>query len=231
MSGSTTVEADHEQDPGHEERYHGADRRQEQDAEVPPTEDGSQAGEEDRGWPRVSRSTQVILITAAVVVVLSLAAIAVGSLPLWWARRVSSVANGARGLGTVLGIMTGFVFTVAPMFVLRQVMQRHRTWKNRSWLLVVAAAVGFPNLLTLGMMLGDYGHAAQAREVVDLGAPGFRGATLVGVITGVAGVFALWWLWSSRASRGRRIVELEYELRRTAPAESSGKRGKGTKRG
>jgi hypothetical protein len=174
----------------------------------------------------MSRSTQVIVISAVVVVVVALVAIALGSLPLWWARRVSSVIDGSRGLGTVLGVMTGAVFTVAPMLVLRQAVQRHRTWKSRGWLLLVAAVVGFPNLLTLGMLMGDYGHAAQAREVADLGAPGFRGASALGAVAGIIGIVALWWLWASRARRGRRIDELEEELRRTEHPDSSGRRGR-----
>jgi hypothetical protein len=221
------VESDRERDPERRESGQGAGPHQEREPDAPSTDEGSRAGTSDQDRTEISRPTRVILLGTAVVVVLVLVSIAVGSLPLYWARRVSSAVDGARGLGTAAGLVTGFVFTAAPLLVLRQAVQRHRTWKNRGWLMLAAVLVGFPNLLTLGMMLGNYGHAAQAREVVDLGAPGFRGATLVGAVVGAAGVVALWWLWASRVSRGRRIVELEDELRRTAPSTGSGKRRRG----
>jgi hypothetical protein len=212
------VEPDRTQDPEPDleprDDKSGDDRRQDRE---PGAGDGRGGGEaDDRTRSKLSRSTWLILLPTAIVVVLALAAIAVGFLPLWWARRVSAAVDGSRGLGAVSGTMIGFVFTAAPMLVFRQVLRRNRTWRSRGWLLFVTSAAGFPDLLTLGMMLGNYGHAAQAREVVDLGAPGFRAAMPVGAVAGAVGAVALWWLWDSRARRGRRIAELEDELRRTA---------------
>lgn len=187
--------------------------------------DGDRGDGEVAPGPGSSWPTRVILTAAALVVTAALLSIAAGSLPLWWARRIAAVADGSRPAGAAAGLACGLAFTLVPLLMLRRALRRRRAWQSRVWLMAVAAVVALPNLLTLGMLLGSYGDAERARQVADLGAPGFRGASLDGAVAGVALAVGLWWLLGSRARRGRRIAELEEELSREKAPDGSNHRG------
>ena len=64
-----------------------------------------------------------------------------------------------------------------------------------------------PNLLTLGIAIGS-GHAAHAGErTLDVDAPGFRGASLAGVIGGAFAVAAVKYLLASPPLDPRRKLD------------------------
>ena len=214
---------DREDRDDHEDRRDGDDRDRGQRGRD--GTDGDRGDREAAPGPGPSWSTRVILTAAALVATAALLSIAAGSLPLWWARRIAAVADGSRPAGAATGLACGLAFTLVPLLMLRRALRRRRAWQSRVWLMAVAVVVAVPNLLTLGMRLGSYGDAERARQVADLGAPGFRGASLDGAVAGAALAVGFWWLLGSRARRGHRIAELEEELSRGKAPDGSDHRG------
>lgn len=143
------------------------------------------------------------LILLAVVVVLAGVALFIlyTAVPRWWAQRVGSVVDGSMTRGTVVGLLTGFAFTLGALVVLRQAL-RAMPWKLRIGIVVAAILVASPNLMTLGIVVGN-GNAAHAGErILDVEAPAFRTASAWGAALGVAAGIALWvWVWRWRRER------------------------------
>ncbi len=162
---------------------------------------------------RVAWLDRLILLVAAVVVVAAVLAIAASVLPLWWARRISAMADGTFTAGVAIGLGCGVVSTVLPLLALRGAARRYTGWQARSWLLALAILVAAPNLLTLGMAAGGDANARHARLVISDGAPGFRGATVTGVLAGAVLTVMLWGTKASQQRHRRRIADLESQLR------------------
>lgn len=134
--------------------------------------------------------------------------IGVTVLPRWWAQRIGARVDGSMTGGTLYGIVIGFVCTLLPLVVLRQVFRRTRAWA-RITMLVLAVALAVPNLLTLAIVLGNGSGAHAGDRVMDVDAPGFRFGTAVGAIAGaVAGVYLLIEAWRHKRDR-RKIADLE----------------------
>lgn len=160
------------------------------------------------------RSLQSRLLFLVVGAVTVLIAYFLGSavLPRWWAQRVSDVTDGRLIFGNMLGFVSGFVFTVLPLFVLAVGWRLKKSWKRALFFLVAAFMVATPNLLTLGIVLGN-GDAAHAGErILDVDGPGFRGGSLVGAVAGVFCGAALLWLIGSRRRNKRKASDLKSEL-------------------
>lgn len=163
---------------------------------------------------RVSWTNRLIVGFAVVVSLVAGWFIAVSFLPRWWAQRVGEVSDGSFTAGVFSGLTCGVVFTALPLLLLRPVVRRRVRWGVRLAFLVLAALAAVPNLTTLGIVLGN-GSAAHAGErTMDVGAPGFRGATLIGAVIGAVGVIMLWVLLFNRRRRRRELAELRAELRR-----------------
>jgi hypothetical protein len=172
------------------------------------------AGTETPPAHQVNWGTRLLggLIVAVALVVLVLIGAAV--LPRWWAHRIGQVSDGSLTAGIAAGLFCGVVFTALPLLALRGTVRRHRSWTARFSFLLVAGLLGAPNLLTLGIVLGN-GNAAHAGErTLDVDAPGFRDATLAGAVIGALLVIAYWVLMANRRRRKREIVSLKQELRR-----------------
>ena len=147
--------------------------------------------------------------------------VATAFLPRWWAQRIGDFSDGGLVAGSVAGTVCGFVFTALPLLFLRGVVRRHAHAGVRLTLLVVAALLAVPNLITLGIVLGAGNGAHAGQRIMDVRAPGFRGATLVGAIAGVAFVVALWGLLAGRRRRKRQLATLKAELRRREAADAA----------
>jgi len=114
--------------------------------------------------------------------------VGVALVPREWARFIGNRVDGRLWAGTTYGLLLGFVCTVLSLAVLRQAF-RPMSWAMRGVILVLWAAVSVPNLMTLGIVVGD-GKAAHAGErILDVDGPGFRAATALG--TGAAVVVML----------------------------------------
>lgn len=134
-------------------------------------------------------------------------------LPRWWARRMGDLIDGSFAVGVWWGLFFGFVFTAVPLAVARQALRKHMRWQWRVAIVAVALVLAAPNLMTLGIVLGD-GNAAHAGErILDVDAPAFRGASLFGAIGGAIASGAFQYLVSSRRRRGRRVNELRSDIR------------------
>ncbi|MEE2060628.1 hypothetical protein [Rhodococcus artemisiae] len=137
------------------------------------------------------KKTIAVVVTLLVLVITYF--VLAAFLPRWWAQRIAGLAEGGFSRGILWGLLFGILCTAIPLVLLVWV------WQVRGWkfgrgvqiaLTVVALVVAIPNLMTLSVVLGG-GNAAHAGErIMDVDAPGFRGASLVGAIIGVL-VFAL----------------------------------------
>jgi MFS family permease len=149
-------------------------------------------------------------------------------MPRWWAQRLGDLIDGRLTLGTFLGVVLGSVFAVLPLVALWSGWRFRRTWRRAAGTFVVALLLAAPNLLTLGIVVGD-GNAAHAGErILDVDGPGLRGGTLVGAVVGVLAALAFTFLVKSRARNKRKFRELRSERkqelreREADAAESSG---------
>jgi hypothetical protein len=114
---------------------------------------------------------------------------AVSVLPRWWAQQVGDQVDGDLTTGGLLGFMYGFLATFLPLLVLGIVwrFRRHSVW---AWIIgvLLALMLAAPNLVTLGITLGDGSAAHAADRTLDVEAPWFRGGMVVGV--GIAAALA-----------------------------------------
>ncbi|WP_083533780.1 hypothetical protein [Gordonia desulfuricans] len=156
----------------------------------PPPPPSSSPAKVQTGWPSWAKKTvwTVILIAVVVAAYFILAAF----LPRWWAQRVGNMAAESMGQGILTGLGFGLVCTLVTLLFLFLAFGARR-WSRRKFFvpafLILAIVVSIPNLLTLGIVLGAGNGAHAGERILDVQAPGFRGATLIGVIIGAV-VFA-----------------------------------------
>lgn len=154
-------------------------------------------------------------IWGAVVGVLLVATIliAMAVIPRWWAQRIGGQVDGSSTSGTGIGLFYGFVFSVLPLLALWAGFRRRRNWKVALWVIGAAIVLALPNLMTLGIVIGN-GNAAHAGErILDVEAPNFRAASLVGAIVAVVACAGLFQVLFSRRRAKRRERDLRDELR------------------
>jgi hypothetical protein len=146
----------------------------------------------------------LILLAVALVVIVLAYLIGGAVLPRWWAHRIGDQVDGSMVAGIGLGLFYGLVFTFLPLLVLWLAVRRGRSWRFRAWVAAIALVLAIPNLLTLGIVVGN-GSAAHAGErTLDVEAPDFRASTLVGAVVAVLAFAGLRYLLASRRrSRGR----------------------------
>lgn len=156
-----------------------------------------------------------LLIVGVLVLLIIGYFVATAFLPRWWSHRVGGLSDGKFRWGIWWGLFFGFVFTLVPVFVLRQAV-RDVSWKARGWLLVLTVLLAAPNLMTLGIVLGSGNGAHAGDRVLDDNAPGFRWATLFGVL-GALAVFAAIEMFLAGHRRQKRelsTLRVEDKLRR-----------------
>lgn len=112
-------------------------------------------------------------------------------LPRWWAERVADQVNDTLSAGILWGLFYGFVFTCFPALLVFQVRRKFLHIKGRIAVVVVGLLLAAPNWLTLFVVLGTSESADKGDLILDLEAPGFRGAMLVGAVAGMAIAVAL----------------------------------------
>jgi flagellar basal body-associated protein FliL len=146
----------------------------------------------------------VIGLAAAVLAYL----FAVAFLPRWWAQRVADQVNAKMGAGVGWGLFYGIVFTLLPLLLLRQA-ARDVSSRTRWILIVVAVVLAIPNLLTLAVVLGTGKGAHAGQRILDVSGPGFRVATLIGVIGAAVVTLAVFAVLASGRRDRRRLRELK----------------------
>ncbi len=172
--------------------------------------------DEGAGWGR-----RVVLVLGLVAAFVLTVLVASATVPRWWSQRVGDQVDGSITQGTTLGLVYGFVFTFLPILAIVLILRWRRTWKTILVALALGLLLALPNLMTLSIVLGT-GNAAHAGDrTLDVEAPAFRGASLVGAI--VAGgliAFAVYLVWSRDRAHGkaRRL-----EAQRPAPEDAAPK--------
>ena len=176
--------------------------------------DTADTGDRAPQAPRQSPLKRRVLIGAGVLVgIVLLYYIGGATIPRWWAQRIGDQVDGSITAGIALGLFYGIVFTFLPLFVLTFALRRRRTWRARAWLVGLAILLALPNLFTLGIVIGNSSAAHAGERTLDVRAPDFRGATLVGAIIGAAAVIGLRYLLASRRRAKEREAALRGELR------------------
>jgi hypothetical protein len=158
--------------------------------------------------------TRRIAIALAVAAVWVLAGwIGAAFIPRWWAHRIADQSQGSFTAGISVGLFYGFVFTAIPFAIILWGAQKRRSW--RAWLTIVCIAIllAVPNLLTLGIVLGDGKAAHAGQRTLDVDAPGFRAASLAGSLVAAAAVLLVGYLLLSRHRARRKVNRLHGELR------------------
>lgn len=155
-------------------------------------------------WLR--RAVITVLVVALLIV---LAFLGAAFLPRWWAHRIANQVNGSMSVGITLGLFYGFVFSVLPLFTAVRAFRKRRPWKVWASLTALAIVLAGPNLLTLGIVIGSGNAAHAGARTLDVDAPGFRGASLAGAITGALSIAAVEYLLISRRSSRRQLREAQ----------------------
>ena len=157
----------------------------------------------------------VVLVLAVIV--------ASATVPRWWAHRVGDQVDGSITQGTTLGLVYGFVFTFLPIVAIVLILRWRRTWKTVLAAVLIGVVLALPNLMTLSIVVGR-GNAAHAGDrTLDVDAPAFRGASLVGaIVAGLLLVFIGWLMVSrDRAHSKARRARKDLEDAIAAPSEES----------
>ncbi len=184
--------------------------------------DHEDARPEDRApAPAMPLGKRALLIGGVIVALIAAYFIGAATIPRWWAQRIGDQVDGSMAAGTGLGLFYGFVFTFLPLLVLSFALRRGRSWKFRGWLVAAAIVLAIPNLMTLGIVLGD-GSAAHAGErILDVDGPNFRAFTLVGAIIGAVAALGVRYLIDSRRRAKGHESEMRAEIRRRDDAEKA----------
>ena len=158
-------------------------------------------------------ANRALIAVAVIVALIGAWLLGAAFLPRWWAHRIGGQANGSFAGGILVGIFYGFVFTALPLATLGMAFGKRRPWKARAWMSGAAVLLALPNLLTLGIVIGNGNAAHAGQRTLDVDAPGFRGASLGGAIAALVAV-ALWeYLRYSRKRARDQVRHLRAELK------------------
>jgi hypothetical protein len=158
-----------------------------------------QAGEaprERRNWGR-----RIVWGVLALAVLFVLWLLGAAIVPRWWAHRVGDVVDGRLTVGALYGSFIGFVFTALPLACLwaaYRLRRRVHTWKGWVAWLVAAAVLAAPNLMTLGVTLGDSDAAHDGDRILSVEANGFRLWSAIGAVAAVLAALGLIYVTSTR---------------------------------
>ena len=174
-------------------------------------------GEHEPGQDGLGRKVLIVVVIAGLLVAAYVFAVSV--LPRWWSHQVGDQVDGDLTTGGLLGFMYGFLATFLPLLVIGIVwrFRRHSVW---AWAFGVALALvlAAPNLITLGISIGNGSAAHAADRTLDVEAPWFRGGMVVGVAVGALLAFYVAYAAASR-SRARRRARRARASPETRPRE------------
>ncbi len=80
-------------------------------------------------------------------------------------------------------------------------------------LLILGVLVVLPNLLTLSVVLGGNSAAHAGERIMDVDAPGFRGASLAGAIIGVVLFLGVAGVSFTYRKRGEDLAEMRRDTK------------------
>lgn len=146
----------------------------------------------------------IVVLALAVVLCVILA----WFLPHWWSIQVGNQVHRSFTAGLGWGLFYGFVFTLIPLLVASLAFRRRGGIALRVVVLIIAVILASPNLLTLAVVLKN-DVALDQRLNVD--APWFRGATLIGAAAAVLIVLLIWLFSGIHRRRRRQVRRLQAE--------------------
>ncbi|WP_327140861.1 permease [Nocardia sp. NBC_01327] len=155
------------------------------------------------------RNRIIALVVAAVVLWVSYLILA-AFIPRWWAQRIAENVHGSFAKGIWSGLAIGVVCTALPLFLF---LLAGMTWRKRGGPFiagasaVLAVVTAIPNLMTLTIVLGDSNAAHAGERILDVDAPGYRGAVLVGAIVAAVLFLLVAFLLVRRRIRKHRAVK------------------------
>jgi hypothetical protein len=141
----------------------------------------------DTGGSGGGRDWKKRVITGGILLVVLVIAYFVLSayIPRWWSQRMGRAIDGQISTGVLLGLCFGLIFTIVPLGLLYWAMRRSMRWKTRVFWLALALVLAAPNLMTLGVAIGTGSGSHAGQRTMDVDAPMFRGATLIGVLSAI----------------------------------------------
>jgi hypothetical protein len=154
--------------------------------------------------------TRVIGALVLIVVLVCTYFVLAAFLPRWWAQRVADMSgHGSFPKGIGWGFSLGLLSTLIPLLLL---LLGATVWRRKGGRFIagasamIAVLAALPNLMTLSIVLGGNTAAHAGQRILDVDAPGFRGATLIGaVIAAIVWLFAIF-LTVRRWQRRRRAA-------------------------
>lgn len=170
------------------------------------------------------RNRIIAVLILAVVVWLAYLILA-AFIPRWWAQRIAEMVHSSFSKGIWYGLVLGVVCTALPLFLL---LFSTMVWKKRGgrfiagMLAVLAIVTAVPNLMTLTIVLGDNTAAHAGERILDVDAPGYRGACLAGaIIAAVMFAFAAFLVTRRGIRRHRAARQLATQEKQSVPAQTT----------
>lgn len=167
---------------------------------------------------------RAVLVLVGIAVAYILFRISAAFFPRWWAQRVADQVNGRLTAGTLWGLFYGFVFTFIPVLILFQARRSIFNWTGKLVIAGIALIVAAPNWLTLSVTAGNSNAAHAGERILDVDGPGFRVATLIGVLVGGALAVVVSGMSIAMKRRKNQVKRLRAErddLKRTASSDDS----------
>lgn len=160
--------------------------------------------------PGLSTKNKVILGVGTLIIIVIGYFILQRLLPDWWGTTMGNRINRSVTSGTFWGLFLGIIGSAIPLLLaLLAILSIHKGPKKIASIVMglVALVLLIPNLLTLSIVVGSGQGATAGRMQLDLFGPGFRGATLVGVIIGIViGVAADFYLLGRRRAKRKALA-------------------------
>lgn len=157
----------------------------------------------------------IALLLALVAVYFALSAF----IPRWWAQRIADMSgHGSFTKGIGSGLTLGLLCTGIPLLLaMWAFLMRGRRGGTffAGVLTLLAVIIAVPNLMTLTIVLGTSNSAHAGERVLDVEAPGFRGATAIGAVVALLIVLLVTFFV---VRNWRRRVKTEKQLTREAAA-------------
>ncbi|MEU5840796.1 hypothetical protein [Rhodococcus sp. NPDC047139] len=166
-----------------------------------------------KGLPPWAKKT-IAVVVALIVFVIAYYVLA-AFVPRWWAQRIAGLAEGGMTRGVLWGLLFGILCTAIPIALLAW------AWQVRNWryhrglqitMVVLALVIVLPNLMTLAIVMGTGNGAHAGERILDVDAPGFRGATLIGAIVGALLALAFIAALTRYRKRGRELKRARGDL-------------------
>ena len=160
------------------------------------------------GMPSWLKRVIMFVILGAVLVIVYF--ILAAFLPRWWAERIGELSDRGFARGITWGLFLGGLCTLVPLLlVLPAILFRHKRGGRviAGIAALLALLFALPNLMTLSVVLGGNSAAHAGERIMDVEAPGFRGASLVGAIIATLVFVGVVVLTDQYRRRGRQLAQ------------------------